>query len=285
MKSWKHQSVLLKEAIEALNVEQGKIYVDATLGAAGHAKEIIRRGGEVIGFEIDSEIVNRLRAERIAGLQIVNENFVELEKVLSNLNIKEVSGIIFDLGVSTDQLESPKLGLSFRQEGPLDMRLSHKLGVTAADLVNALAEGELYELFRRYGEERFARHLARAVVRHRDQKKFETSLELANLIESEVPRRGKIHQATRIFMALRIAVNDELGNLEKGLTAATKSLKVGGRLVVISFHSLEDRVVKDLIRTESRLRIVTGKPIVPSEAEIKSNPRARSAKMRVAEKI
>ena len=268
-----------------MNIKKGKTYVDATLGAAGHTKEILVQGGKVIGFEVDPVSAEELTKGKLGGLTIVNENFTKLREVLREIEVGKVAGVLFDLGISSDQLERGDLGLSFQHDAPLDMRLDPSLGVTAADLVNALSEGELYELFSRYGEEHFARRLARAVVFSRRQEKITTSSQLASLVERTLPRYGKIHPATRVFMALRIAVNDEINNLRQGLAQAADCLEEGGRLVVISFHSLEDRQVKQFFLKRGDLKILTDKPVVPSEEETRDNPRARSAKLRVAEKV
>ena len=219
-------------------------------------------------------------------LRLFKENFKHLKEVLDQAGVKRVSGVVFDLGVSSHQLRQEKRGFSFQEEGPLDMRMNQELKVTAADLVNALDEGELNELFIKYGEERYSRRIARAIVRSRRNQKIETTKELSNIIERTLPgKRGKLHPATRVFQALRIAVNDELGNLKEALPGACAALKKGGRLVVVSFHSLEDRIVKDFFANSDDLKVLTEKPIVPGGEEVTINPQSRSAKMRVAEKL
>lgn len=284
-KIWEHESVLLSESLHFLNIKPGRIYVDATLGAAGHSREIVKAGGKVLGFEIDSKTANSVAEEEIDGLSVVNANFTNIKKILDQKGIHKVDGILFDLGISSDQLSDPEKGLSFNQDSKLDMRLDSNLGVTAADLVNALSEKELYELFSKYGEERNSRRIARAIVDSRREKKFETTGELSTLIGKVVGRKGKIHPATKVFMALRIAVNSELENLDIGLHQASEALNKGGRLVVISFHSLEDRLVKNFFKHETTLHTLTEEPLVPSESEIRQNPRSRSAKLRAAEKL
>ncbi|MDP2671578.1 MAG: 16S rRNA (cytosine(1402)-N(4))-methyltransferase RsmH [bacterium] len=283
---WQHQSVLLKEVLDFLNVKKGHLYVDATLGAAGHAKEIIKQGGQVIGFEVDPKTVEKLEEEALAGLTIINKNFSRIGEILREKGITSVSGVLFDLGISSDQLSDPSLGLSFNLDAPLDMRLDPNLGVSAADLINALAERELYELFDKYGEEHSARRLARAIVDARREEKIQTSYQLVKIINRVVgARKGRLHPATKVFMALRIAVNSELENLEEGLRESLEVLEKGGKLLVISFHSLEDRIVKRFFQDQENLKIITKNPVLPSEEEVERNPRARSAKLRVAEKI
>lgn len=281
-----HESALLHEVVEALDIKSGETYVDATLGGGGHTRGILDRGGKVIGIDLDEEALNFVRSTiKSKDLVLKQGNFVNLDQILEKQGIKEVSGIVFDLGVSSHQLDSSERGFSFRKNSPLDMRMSLDIKVTAGDLVNGLNEGELYELFTKYGEERNARRISRAVVRSRFEEEITTTKNLAGIIERVVGNKEKIHPATRVFLALRIAVNDELNNLEKVLPKAASLLKKNGRLVVISFHSLEDRLVKNFIRSESSLAGVNKKPIVPKEEEIKRNSRVRSAKLRIAEKL
>ena len=281
-----HESALLHEVVDALNIKSGETYVDATIGGGGHTRGILDRGGKVIGIDLDEEALNFVRSTiKSKDLVLKQGNFVNLDQILEKQGIKEVSGIVFDLGVSSHQLDSSERGFSFRKNSPLDMRMSLDIKVTAGDLVNGLNEGELYELFTKYGEERNARRISRAVVRSRFEEEITTTKNLAGIIERVVGNKEKIHPATRVFLALRIAVNDELNNLEKVLPKAASLLKKNGRLVVISFHSLEDRLVKNFIRNESSLTGVNKKPIVPKEEEIKRNSRVRSAKLRIAEKI
>ena len=282
-----HKSVLLKESIDYLNVRPNELYVDATLGGGGHTKEILSKGGKVIGIDVDLDALDYVRnLIHSENLVIEQGNFRNIDNILSKQGVTEISGIIFDLGISSKQIDTANRGFSFSKSGPLDMRMGSDLKVTAADLVNGLSEGELYELFYKLGEERNARRIARAIVRSRQSEKIEKTYQLAKIIEASIGRRrSKIHPATRGFMALRMAVNSELENLEEALEKSTGFLKKEGRLVVISFHSLEDRIVKKFVKGTSELVQINKKPIIPSDEEIKDNPRSRSAKLRVAEKI
>jgi 16S rRNA (cytosine1402-N4)-methyltransferase len=296
-----HKSVLYQEVLEALSVIPGEVYVDATLGGGGHTEGILQNGGKVIALDVDSAAIDfsskRLGARKEGGvwvtptgnLTIYQSNFRHLDSVVKEEGVKSVSGILFDLGVSSFMLEAPERGFSFVKEGPLDMRMDQSLQVRAVDLVNALNEGELYELFSKLGEEPHARRFARDIVSHRLNKRIETTRELAEIIDQSLGRvfgiKKEINPSTRVFMALRIAVNDELNNLKEALPKAVALLKRGGRLVIISFHSLEDRIVKEFLKKEATLKILTKKPLIPTQEEIRENPRARSAKMRVAERI
>lgn len=277
-----HQPVMLTEAITSLNVKPGKLYIDATYGAGGHTQEILRRGGQVLALDVNPQAVKE--AEQDPNLTVVRANFNKLAEVARKQGVSSVAGVLFDFGISSDELEQVP-GLSFRRNESLDMRLDPNLGVTAADLLNALPESKLDELFREYGDEFQGRAVARAVAQARQQKKFETTGELVQIIERVKGRQGskRIHPATQIFQALRIAVNDELGSIEQGLQQASELLQDGGRVVTISFHSGEDRIVKDFFKA-SGLKILTEHPLIPSEAEVTANPRARSAKLRAAER-
>ena len=279
-----HKSVLKNEVLEFLNVEKGKIYVDCTLGDGGYSLEIIKKGGIVFGIEVDEEAIARTK-KRFDELSIDKEkyklikgNFRDLE---SHINFK-VDGIVFDLGVSSHQLESAIRGFSFNSDGPLDMRMDKSLNVRACDLVNALNKGELKILFSRYGEFEDNR-VVNSILLRRQKTPFSSTKELADLVEKTTLRRRKTHPATQIFQALRIAVNDELNNLKSGLEAGISLLNGGGRIVIVSFHSLEDRIVKEAFKDfEGRklgVRLVDN-VILPSELEIKINPRSRSAKLR-----
>jgi len=296
-----HKPVLLKEAIEFLNVRAGERYIDATVGGGGHSAAILKNYAEVLGIDCDPEAIKSAReylssacpARRNGGpntsWQLARGNFKDLKKIALAHGFVPVAGVLFDLGVSSYQLETGRRGFSFNLEGPLDMRMDPDLEVTAADLVNGLTQKELGELFFKFGEERYARRIARAICRERQLKPITTCDELAKII-LRVRRRGRFdrtHPATRCFQALRIAVNDELNNLKAALPQALEILKPKGRLVVISFHSLEDRIVKNFLKLaagEGRLEILTKKPIRPTEEEIKANPRSRSAKLRAGEK-
>lgn len=293
-----HTSVLFVESLEALSVVPGETYLDATLGGGGHTKGILDFGGKVIALDIDQDAIENAKKKfdlasrdgvwvtESGNLKIYKSNFQNLDLVVERAQVKEFSGIIFDLGVSSFQLDTTERGFSFSKSGPLDMRMDQDLKVRAADLLNALNEGELYELFSKLGQEPYARRIARDVVRYRVNKQFESTDELASLVRSAHKSiKKEIDPSTRVFMALRIAVNDELNALRGALPKASRLLKQGGRLVVISFHSLEDKIVKDYFKNEQKLSVITEKPITASDEEIRLNKRSRSAKMRIAEKF
>ena len=306
-----HTPVLLQEVVGQLKPRRGGLYVDGTVGGGGHAAALLRASdpdGRLIGLDRDDEAISQVR-ERLGEFEgrvrLVRANFAELERVLMSLDVPAVDGVLFDLGVSAHQFDEPTRGFSFLRSGSLDMRMDRQSPTTARDILLTASETELTSIFLKYGEERRARTIARAVIRERDRgSQFATTTDLAQLVERVLgPKHGKIHPATRVFQALRIAVNRELESLPVGLEAAARALRSGGRLAVISFHSLEDRIVKMFFREQSAgcvcpaslpvcgcgrrevLRIVTRRPIVPSAEEIAVNPRARSAKLRVAEKI
>lgn len=303
-----HFPVLLKEALYYLEIKPGFWYVDATLGGGGHAKEILKAGGNVVGLDVDPEAVEesqrRLDGYSVALLEsdkelgqdggkfkfcraiLVNENFIKIGEIVEKLKLKnKIAGILFDLGVSSYQLETAKRGFSFSREGPLDMRMNRNLTVSASDLVNGLSKEELTLLFSKYGEEKRAGQIANAIIRSRKLKTLSTTRELADVVVKITGRRGKIHPATRVFQALRIAVNDEINNLEQVLPKAIEILKPNGRLVFISFHSLEDRLIKNFIKNSEKsgsLENLLKKPLTASFSEIKINPGSRSAKLRAA---
>jgi 16S rRNA (cytosine1402-N4)-methyltransferase len=302
-----HQSVLYKEIIHALQPRSGGRYVDGTLGAGGHARGIMEASapdGELLGLDVDPQamaIARRILAPYEHRLHLAQASYTSLSAHLTQLGWDVVDGIVLDLGASSMQFDTPERGFSFMQDAPLDMRFGPHVSRTAADLVNELSERELADLIYEFGEERESRKIARALVRARP---IHTTLELAAAIERVSPRRGdRAHPATRTFQALRIAVNEELASIREVLPQAVAALRSGGRLAVISFHSLEDRIVKDFFREQSKdlinppyeriyeverkatLKEVNRKPLLPSEDEIKNNPRARSAKLRIAEKI
>lgn len=304
-----HMSVLLREVLDFLQVRKEAVYVDCTQGSGGHSEEILAQlegTGRLIALDRDREALDRAR-ERLgshSNLQAFHQNFKELPTLLSELRIDAVDGCLLDLGVSSDQLDSPERGFSFRREGPLDMRMDTRQETTAAQLLNERSAEELAEIFRRYGEEKSARRIAGSIVEHRKSSRFHTTTDLARIVEKVKGRgSGRIHPATLVFQALRIEVNQELAGLEEFLQQAISLLAGQGRLVVISFHSLEDRVVKTAFRKAAgkcvcyqpaqfcdcprveQVRILTAKPVTPSTQEIKSNPRARSAKLRAVEKI
>ncbi|SDF03043.1 16S rRNA (cytosine1402-N4)-methyltransferase [Thermus arciformis] len=277
-----HVPVLYQEALDFLKVEPGKVYVDATLGGAGHARGILERGGRVLGLDQDPEAVARARALGLPGLQVYQANFRRLKEVLRQAGVERVAGILADLGVSSFHLEDPRRGFSYQREGPLDMRMGEE-GPRAAEVVNTLPLEALYRLLRDLGEEREAYRIAQAIVAARKKKPIETTTELAEIVRQAVGFRKAGHPARKTFQALRMYVNDELGALEEFLAQAAEVLAPGGRLVVIAFHSLEDRLVKRFLRA-SGLKVLTKKPVLPSPEEVAKNPRARSAKLRAAEK-
>lgn len=282
-----HNPVLVGQVIDFLIVSTGKKYLDLTVGAGGHSLEIIKRGGRVLGIDLDPEIL--ARARQVLGNQatLVEGNYKDVDLIAKENGFEKLDGILLDLGLSSFQLDSPERGFSFRFDAPLDMRMSPELGVRAVDLVNGLNVGELEELFMKLGEEKQARRIAKEIVGSRVDHKITTTTELAEIVKKvkKVSFGKHIHPATQVFQALRIAVNDELNNLREVLPKASSLLGKDGRLVVISFHSLEDRIVKDFFKSSSELKVLTEKPITASEEEVGLNPRSRSAKMRVAEKL
>lgn len=283
-----HKPVLLTEVLTALNVTSGGRYIDATLGDGGHIRAIAGRGSLALGIDQDPDALtrasSRLKKEISDGMvTIVNANFDHLTEVAESQGFTAVNGILFDLGMSSFQLVSGR-GFSFALDEPLDMRMDPALSVTAADLVNALGKSELSELFGKYGHESNATKIASAVVNARRQSPIRTTGQLSRMIEKVSPRQGKLHPATKIFMSLRIAVNDELGSLTRALPQAVELLAEKGRLLAISFHEGEDRIVKSFIQDNPYLVEMTVSPITPSDREVFLNPRSRSAKLRVAEK-
>lgn len=288
-----HTPVLRNEVLQFLRVEKGKAYVDCTLGDGGHALEILKRGGNVLGMDFSKKSLSRAEERiRAAGFGAsfvgILGNFKDLENLALANGFDKVSGVLFDLGFSSSQLED-EFGLSFAKDEPLDMRMDKSLGVPAADLVNALSERELANLFYTYSGERLAHKFAKAIVIARKLKRFETTADLVGLIvdlTSPGYEHGRIHPATRVFQALRIAVNDEMGNLEKALPQAARLLLPGGRMLVITFHSLEDHLVKEFGRgVQPTIKRVTRKSVKPTATEVRNNVRARSAKLYVFEKI
>ncbi len=304
-----HIPVLLDETMHWLRPRPGGVYVDATLGGGGHAEAILERilpGGRLIGIDRDDAAIDAAarRLQRFGeAVVIVRDNFAAIKEVLARQDLQQVDGILFDLGASSMQFAEAERGFSFQESGPLDMRMDRRQSTTAADLVNRLPERDLADLIWRYGEERWSRRVARGIVAARP---LETTEELAGLVARSIPRRAwprGLHPATRSFQALRIAVNDELLNLEKALPNAAEVLREAGRLCAITFHSLEDRTIKHTFLRLSRgctcppgtsactcggqrwLRVLTKKPVTPSPEEIERNPRARSAKLRAAERI
>ena len=307
----KHVSVLLNECIEALCIKPDGIYVDGTLGLGGHSSEIAKRltTGLLIGIDRDETAIERAGA-RLAPygerVRLVHGNFSDVASILDRLGIDAVDGMLFDLGVSSPQLDEAQRGFSYMQDAPLDMRMDGSASLSAHDVVNTWPESRLKQILYDYGEERYAPRIASAIVRARQERPIETTLELVEIIRSAMPAaalREKQHPAKRTFQAIRIAVNDELGAVQTMMDTAPDKLRPGGRLAVISFHSLEDRIVKNGIRRREdgctcprdfpvctcgfvqTLRSVSRKPILPSPEEQTANPRARSAKLRVAEHV
>ena len=306
-----HRSVLLWECIDALNIKADGIYLDGTLGGAGHSSKIAERlqTGRLIGVDRDTVALNAA-GERLAPymdrVSLVHSNFAEIDAILDGLGLEKIDGMLFDLGVSSPQLDDSSRGFSYMADAPLDMRMNREDRLSAYDVVNFWPREELRRILFDYGEERYAPLIAAAIERRRAEKPIETTLELVDVIRSAMPAkalREKQHPAKRSFQAIRIAVNDELGSVERMMKAAIERLNPGGRLAVITFHSLEDRIVKSAMQqaakgctcpaefpvcvcgNKPKVKILTKKPIVSAEEELNENPRARSAKLRVAEKL
>ena len=311
MNEFHHVSVLLDECIDNLNIKPDGIYVDGTLGGAGHSSQIAKRltTGRLIGIDRDP-VALKAAGERLAPyadrVTLVHSNFCEIASVLEELNIGGVDGILLDLGVSSPQLDDGARGFSYMADAPLDMRMNNEDSLTAYTVVNSWSYEELKRILYDYGEERYAPKIAAAICSHREQKPVETTLELVDIIRSAMPPaalREKQHPAKRSFQAIRIAVNDELGSVEKVMKDAVPCLNPGGRLAIITFHSLEDRIVKNgmadaakgctcpprlpvcVCGNKPKVKLITRKPIISGEEELERNPRARSAKLRVCEKI
>ncbi len=311
MSEFTHRPVLLQECVEALNIRPEGVYLDGTLGRAGHSEQIVKRltTGQLICVDRDQTALDAAR-ERLAPWMdrttLVHSNFDQVDAILDKLSLSGVDGMLFDLGVSSPQLDDGSRGFSYMADAPLDMRMDREEGLTAADIVNRWPQEELRRIISQYGEERCAPQIAGAIVRRRRDKPVSTTLELVEIIKSAMPAkalREKQHPAKRTFQAIRIAVNDELASVERMLQRAVPRLNQGGRLAVITFHSLEDRVVKTGLAGFARgctcppdfpvcvcgktpdIRLVNKKPILPSQREVEENPRARSAKLRAAEKL
>ncbi len=293
-----HVPVMLKEALEFLNPQPGQTIVDATLGTGGHAAEILRRiapAGRLVGIDRDENslaICKERLAEFKDNTEFVHANFADLDQILANSGIKEIDGIIFDLGISSYQLADPQRGFSFQEEGPLDMRLDKSSYISAYDLVNNLNENEISQLLWNFGQERWHNRIAHLLVQERRNEPIATTKQLANLVIRAIPQRYRrsyyrIHPATRTFQAVRIAVNRELEILESTVKKAVDILRKQARICVISFHSLEDRAIKHTFRAlkyDGLINIITAKPLTPSPKEIEVNPSSRSSKFRVAER-
>lgn len=312
MPGFLHETVLLEATVDALLPRDGGKYVDCTLGGAGHSQRLLEKSGptgQLLAFDQDETAFRNaeVKLQPFAGrFSLVHANFREIRQVILDQGYQPVHGIMFDLGVSSPQFDEGERGFSYRFEAHLDMRMDKSQGATAADLIHDTDEDELVKIFFHYGEEKFSRRIARAIVQRRTKTRIESTTELAEIVKQAIPaaaRRTGPHPARRVFQALRIAVNDELGALQEALRGAFDVLEPGGRMAVISFHSLEDRIVKRTFvewatgcicppalpicqcHKEPQGKIITRKPIYPSEAEIERNPRARSAKLRVLEKI
>lgn len=289
-----HVSVLSEEVLEYLRPESGKVYVDGTLGLGGHALRILEASGpdgKVVGFEWDEQAA-KLAAQRLEAfgqrLCLVRSSYAQLLRGLAEHGFEKIDGLLLDLGVSSLQLDAGERGFSFQVDAPLDMRMDRRQPETAAQLVRRLSKDELADIFYNYGEERQARRIAAHLVEARGKAPIDTTRQLAELVAWAIPRKyhpKKKHVATKVFQALRIAVNRELDNLVRILADAPSVLVPGGRICVITFHSLEDRIVKQAFANNSAYRVVTGKPVGPGEQEVGANPRARSAKLRVAERV
>ena len=301
-----HQPVLVAEIVELLAPAPGKFFVDGTLGGGGHSAALLAAGARVLGLDQDREAIAEGTARLASAgrdFRAVRSNFARVDEVLDELGIAQIDGALLDLGVSSHQLDEPARGFSLQADGPLDMRMDDRQPRTAADLVNTLGGEELERIFRTYGEEPAARRIAARLVRDRIARPFSTTLQLAAAVESVVPRHSRIHPATRIFQALRIAVNGEMEALEAGLAKFAARLAPGARFGVISFHSLEDRVVTHAFKQRSTewldcpewpeprpnpdriFKLITRKAVVAGASELQANPRARSAKFRVVEKV
>ena len=310
--AFEHKSVLLEETVDSLNIKLDGIYVDGTLGGGGHAFEVCSRLGEkgrLIGIDQDADAIH-VASERLSvfgdRVTVVRNNYVNIAEVLASLGIEKVDGIYLDLGVSSYQLDTAERGFTYREEdAPLDMRMDQRGSETAADIVNTYSESDLYRIIRDYGEDRFAKNIAKHIVKRRQEKPFETAGELAETIRAAIPARVRAtggHPAKRTFQAIRIELNHELDVLENSIDRMIDFLNPGGRLSIITFHSLEDRIVKNRFRInenpctcppefpvcmcgkKSKGRVVTRKPIVPTEEELETNKRSKSSKLRVFER-
>ncbi|WP_042356343.1 16S rRNA (cytosine(1402)-N(4))-methyltransferase RsmH [Bacillus rubiinfantis] len=309
---FEHRTVLLDEAVNGLNIKQNGIYVDCTLGGAGHSSLILSKlapDGKLYAFDQDEAAIAHV-TEQLAqtgkNFEIINNNFIHLREELERRRVFKVDGILYDLGVSSPQLDTPERGFSYHHDAPLDMRMDTSAQISAYDVINGWSYEELVRIFFRYGEEKFSKQIARKIEAARQTKPIETTLELVELIKEAIPapaRRKGGHPAKRIFQAVRIAVNDELAVFEQSLHQAIELLNPGGRICVITFHSLEDRICKTIFKSASEtpalppglplipdeykpiMKLVTRKPVLPSEEELEHNNRARSAKLRIAEKL
>ncbi|EHK2363120.1 16S rRNA (cytosine(1402)-N(4))-methyltransferase RsmH [Clostridium perfringens] len=308
---FKHVSVLLDECINALNIKEDGIYVDCTLGGAGHSSEIVKRlssDGRLIGFDQDKDALKAAgeRLKDYKNVTYVHSNFYAIYDVLTDLGIDGVDGILMDLGVSSYQLDNGERGFSYMQDAPLDMRMNRENEFSAYEIVNIYSEEELYRIIKEYGEEKFAKRIASFIVKNREEKNIETTLELVEIIKAAIPakaRREGPHPAKRTFQAIRIEVNKELEIISKTILDGVKKLNKGGRMAIITFHSLEDRIVKNTFKElanpctcpsefpvcvcnrKPEVKLISRKPIEASKEELEFNPRSRSAKLRIIEKL
>lgn len=308
---FKHVSVLLNETIDELNIKEDGIYVDCTLGGAGHSSEILKKlseRGRLIGIDQDTDAINaaKEKLKEYNNVTYVHDNFHNIKNILDSLNIQKVDGILADLGVSSYQLDKPERGFSYMHDAPLDMRMNKDSNFSAFDIVNGYEEDKLYHVIRNYGEEKFAKRIANFIVNKRQEGNINSTFELVEIIKRAIPakfRRNGPHPAKRTFQAIRIEVNGELEILNSTIEDGIDKLSEGGRMCIITFHSLEDRIVKNKFKElknpctcppdipmcvcgkKPKIEIITRKPIEPSEDEVNVNPRSRSAKLRVAEKI
>lgn len=308
---FKHISVLLNECIEALDIKEDGIYVDCTLGGAGHSSKIVAnlsKEGMLIGIDQDKDALSaaKKRLENFENVKYIHNNFYNIDNILAELNVEKVDGILADLGVSSYQLDEASRGFSYMQDAPLDMRMNRDNDFSAYDIINNYSEDELYKIIRDYGEERFAKRIANFIVNRRSEKPIETTFELVDIIKAAIPakmRREGPHPAKRTFQAIRIEVNSELKILNKTIEDGVNRLNKGGRMAIITFHSLEDRIVKLKFRElenpctcpkefpvcvcgkKPLVKVISKKGIAPTEKEIEENPRSRSAKLRIVEKL
>lgn len=308
---FKHISVLLNEVIHGFDIKENGVYVDCTLGGAGHSSEIIKRlasDGRLVGIDQDKDALKAAGAKLKVynNVTFVHNNFTNVEEILNELNVDGVDGILMDLGVSSYQLDTGERGFSYMQDAPLDMRMNRDDDFSAYEVVNGYSEEELFKIIKNFGEEKFAKRIAKFIVDRRNAEPINSTLQLVDIIKAAIPakaRREGPHPAKRTFQAIRIEVNKELDILDKAIEGAVNKLKTGGRLAIITFHSLEDRIVKNKFKEletpctcpkefpvcicgkKPKVRIITRKPIEPSEEEVNENPRSRSAKLRIAERI
>ncbi len=309
--NFEHKAVLLDEAVKYLNIKENGIYFDGTLGRGGHSSEILKNlsgDGKLIAVDRDIKAVREVEKQLASAENLIirHANFIDFDKVLKELSVEKVDGMLFDLGVSSPQIDNPDRGFSYQKDGPLDMRMNRQQNLTAADIVNNYSQEEIKDIISDYGEENWAARIAEFIVKERQNKKIKTTSDLVDIIKAAIPkgaRRSGGHPARRTFQALRIATNDELNQLKVLINKAVDYLNPGGRIVIISFHSLEDRIVKHSFRELARdcvcppdfpicvcdkkaeLKVVTRSPVQASEKEIEENSRARSAKLRAGEKI